>query len=97
MITPLVAIASRAALYPIQSIIVVGLLVSGAYFRLLDIARNSPSSTNTLDPLSRSAVQSTIWARKNSEGWKWTFDAIMDTAKDVDPSTAVNANFRDNM
>jgi len=32
MISPLVAVASRAALYPIQSIIIIALLVSGAYF-----------------------------------------------------------------
>jgi hypothetical protein len=81
MISPLVAVASRAALYPIQSIIIVALLVSGAYFHLLDIARNPPSSPGRLDP--SAPVQSTIWARKSSEGWKWTFDRIADTDGDV--------------
>jgi N-terminal domain with HPIH motif len=88
MISPLVAVASRAALYPIQSIIVIALVVSGAYFHLLDIARNSPgsrissgdnySSSTTLVP-----IESTIWAKKNSDGWKWSVDPVFDIEHDV--------------
>jgi len=80
MISPLVAVASRAALYPIQSIIIIALLVSGAYFHLLDIARNPPPSSmnpNGVD-LPRVPVQSTIWARKQNDVWKWTVDPIVD-------------------
>ena len=78
MISPLVAVASRAALYPIQSIIIVALLVSGAYFHLLDIARNPPPSSIGLTGLDlpRLPLQSTIWARKQNERWKWTIDPI---------------------
>ena len=88
MISPFVAVASRAALYPIQSIIIIALLVSGAYFHLLDIARNSPgssipngdvySSTTSYAP-----VESTIWARKHNDGWKWTVDPVPDFKDDV--------------
>jgi hypothetical protein len=83
MISPLVAVSSRAALYPIQSIILVGLLVSAAYFHLLDIARNAPS--RNLDPLARPAPRPTIWARKNSDGWKWTFNPLTDAEGMVIP------------
>jgi N-terminal domain with HPIH motif len=88
MLSPLVAVASRAALYPIQSIILIALLVSGAYFHLLDIARNAPassipsgdvySSTTSFPP-----TESTIWARKNTNGWKWTLDPVSDIDGDV--------------
>jgi len=80
MISPLVAVASRAALYPIQSIIIIALLVSGAYFHLLDIARNPPPSSVNPDgvDLRRVPVQSTIWARKQNDLWKWTVDPIVD-------------------
>jgi hypothetical protein len=88
MISPLVAVASRAALYPIQSIIIIALLVSGAYFHLLDIARNSPDfSIPSADVYPSTpgnvAVESTIWARKHSDGWKWTVDPIPDFKDDV--------------
>jgi len=80
MIGPLVAVASRAALYPIQSIVIIALLVSGAYFHLLDIARNPPPSSmnpNAVD-LPKVQVQSTIWARNQNDVWKWTVDPIVD-------------------
>jgi hypothetical protein len=76
--SPLVGVASRAALYPIQSIIIIALLVSGAYFHLLDIARNPPPSTvpSTTVAVPRVPVQSTIWARKQNDVWKWTVDPV---------------------
>jgi len=88
MIAPFVAVASRAALYPIQSISIVALIVSGAYFHLLDIARNAPDSAivgDTAYPsLSTFAlVESTIWARKDNDAWKWTIDPRPDQPKDV--------------
>ena len=88
MISPLVAVASRAALYPIQSIIIIALLVSAAYFHLLDIARNSPgSSISGVDVYSSTAafavVESTIWARKYSDGWKWTVNPVPELNQDV--------------
>jgi N-terminal domain with HPIH motif len=79
MTGPLIAVASRAALYPIQSIIIIALLVSGAYFHLLDIARNPPPSSvaaTTID-LPRVSAPSTIWARKQNDVWKWTVDPVM--------------------
>ncbi|SRR6266496_2062622 len=89
MISPLVAVASRAALYPIQSIIIIALLVSGAYFHLLDIARNSPGSSIRSGEVSSSTsgyaqVESTIWARKHNDGWKWTVDPVPDFKDNVD-------------
>jgi len=88
MIRPLVGVASRAALYPIQSISIVALIVSGAYFHLLDIARNSPDSSIVADtPGSLSStcahVESTIWARKDNDVWKWTVDPLLDLPEDV--------------
>ena len=77
MISPLVAVTSRAALYPIQSIIIIALVVSGAYFHLLDIARNPPSSVSDSD-IYASPEESRIWARKSSGGWKWTVDPSTD-------------------
>jgi hypothetical protein len=83
MISPLVAVASRAALYPIQSIIIIALFVSGAYFHLLDIARNSPESSLTNDGLyamSSSAfapMESTIWAQNLKGEWKWTVNPVV--------------------
>ena len=78
MIGPLVAVTSRAALYPIQAIIIIALVVSGAYFHLLDIARNPPAesvlSSSVVGP--PAPTESTIWARKTSEGWKWTVDPV---------------------
>jgi hypothetical protein len=73
-----VGVASRAALYPIQSIIIIALLVSGAYFHLLDIARNPAPSTvpSTTVAVPRVSVQSTIWARKQNDVWKWTVDPV---------------------
>jgi hypothetical protein len=87
MISPLVAVASRASLYPIQSIIVIALVVSGAYFHMLDIARNSPgssiSSGDTYSTISLAPIESTIWAKKNSDGWKWTVDPVSEIENDV--------------
>jgi hypothetical protein len=80
MISPLVAITSRAALYPIQSIIIIALVVSGAYFHLLDIARNPPSSLSNLD-IYPSLEESRVWARKSPSGWKWTLDSSTDIAE----------------
>ena len=81
MISPIAAVASRAALYPIQSIIIIALVVSAAYFHLLDIARNSPVSSSSIAsgdmyaPLSQ--LESQIWSRKyNDDEWKWTLDPI---------------------
>jgi hypothetical protein len=78
MIGPLIAVTSRAALYPIQAIIIIALVVSGAYFHLLDIARNPPSDSILNTPVvgPQAPLESTIWARKTSEGWKWTVDPI---------------------
>jgi N-terminal domain with HPIH motif len=82
MLSPLVAVASRAALYPIQSIIIVALFVSGAYFHLLDIARNSsgsasiPGGEGYLPTTAFTPVESTIWARKDNDEWKWTLDPV---------------------
>jgi hypothetical protein len=86
MLSPLVAVASRAALYPIQSIILIALFVSGAYFHLLDIARNAPgaedaSAIAAVFAPTRAPV--TIWARKQNSEWKWTLDPISDPEKDV--------------
>jgi hypothetical protein len=90
MISPLVGVASRAALYPIQSIIIIALVVSGAYFHLLDIARNSPASavpsgdvysSSTSRPFAASS--STIWARKHPDGWEWTLDSLTEKEMDV--------------
>jgi|SRR5271154_189999 len=89
MISPLVAVASRAALYPIQSIIIIALVVSGAYFHLLDIARNSSTSAipNVDLYLSTSsafaASTSTIWGRKHTTGWEWTLDPLPEKEIDV--------------
>jgi hypothetical protein len=89
MITPLVAVASRAALYPIQSIIIIALLVSGAYFHLLDIARNPLPPSSAVTPngidLPRVPVHATIWARKQNDAWKWTVDPVVN----VDVTTSV--------
>lgn len=88
---PLVAVTSRAALYPIQSIIIIALLVSGAYFHLLDIARNPPSSSvsgGDLYTTSTSSLipsESTIWARKGHDGWKWTLDPLTESTAEVTP------------
>jgi hypothetical protein len=84
MISPLVAVTSRAALYPIQSIIIIALAVSGAYFHLLDIARNPPDASTSSSsafgtPASINPLGSTIFARKGAEGWKWTVDPINET------------------
>jgi hypothetical protein len=90
MISPLVAVASRAALYPIQSIIIIALVVSGAYFHLLDIARNSHGSSasiSTGDIYSSVSFspspESKIWARRNDDGWKWTVDPVGESETDV--------------
>jgi hypothetical protein len=90
MISPLVAVASRAALYPIQSIIIIALVVSGAYFHLLDIARNSPTSAISSVDLYLSstssafaATTSTIWGRKQTTGWEWTLDPLPEKEIDV--------------
>lgn len=86
MISPLVAVTSRAALYPIQSIIIIALVVSGAYFHLLDIARNSPDSRVSGDNNSINSlvpIESRIQAIKNSDGWKWTVDPVLDIENDV--------------
>jgi N-terminal domain with HPIH motif len=88
MISPLVAVASRAALYPIQSIIIIALLVSGAYFHLLDIARNShdspiPSGDLYSSTISYAPVESAIRARKHNDEWKWTVDPDPDFKDDV--------------
>ena len=88
MLSPLVAVSSRAALYPIQSIIIIALLVSGAYFHLLDIARNSSgSSFPVADVYSSSGAlapaESKIWARKSNDGWKWTVDPLVDAEQIV--------------
>lgn len=82
MIGPLVAVTSRAALYPIQAIIIIALVVSGAYFHLLDIARNPPTSSILNSPVvgNSAPVESTIWARKTEGGWKWTVDPISEIA-----------------
>jgi len=87
---PLVAITSRAALYPIQSIIIIALVVSGAYFHLLDIARNPPpNSASTHGDLypaltgSFMPSESTIWARKSQDGWIWTVDPLKETQLEV--------------
>jgi len=84
--TPLVAVASRAALYPIQSIIIIALIVSGAYFHLLDIARNSPPSStvsNGSDIDSSSSgisafpsTVATISMQKRKGEWKWSLDPV---------------------
>jgi hypothetical protein len=78
MIGPLIAVTSRAALYPIQAIIIIALVVSGAYFHLLDIARNPPSDSILSSPVvgPPALIESTIWARKTGSGWKWTVDPI---------------------
>ena len=90
MISPLVAIASRASLYPIQSIIIIALVVSGAYFHLLDIARNPPTSAmpsrdiyspSTSSPFA--ARTSTIWGRKHATGWEWSLDPLAEKEVDV--------------
>jgi hypothetical protein len=84
--TPLVAVASRAALYPIQSIIIIALIVSGAYFHLLDIARNSPPSSTVSDGNDIYSSSSTITAfpstaatismQKRNGEWKWSLDPV---------------------
>lgn len=92
MLSPLVAVASRAALYPIQSIIIIALLVSGAYFHLLDIARNSsatasiPGAEGYSPTTAFTPVESTIWARKNNDGWKWTLDPVPELEGNVRPN-----------
>lgn len=85
MISPFVAVASRAALYPIQSIIIIALLVSAAYFHLLDIARNSPRSSDDVysSAISYAPLESTIWARRHNDGWKWTVDPVLEFKDDV--------------
>ena len=85
MINPLVAVASRAALYPIQSIILIALFVSGAYFHLLDIARNAPGTDSSAIAPSYTSNQApvTIWARKHKSEWKWTLDPIPESETDV--------------
>jgi len=90
MISPLVAVASRAALYPIQSIIIIALVVSGAYFHLLDIARNSSTSAIPNVDLylgstssAFAASTSTIWGRKHTTGWGWTLDPLPEKEIDV--------------
>jgi hypothetical protein len=88
MLSPLVAVSSRAALYPIQSIIIIALLVSGAYFHLLDIARNSPSSPIPDGDVYSSSTalvpaMSKIWARKGNDGWKWTVDPLTEVEGNV--------------
>jgi len=90
MLSPLVAVASRAALYPIQSIIIIALVVSGAYFHLLDIARNSPTSALPNSHLYTSSASnlvatstSTIWGRKQPTGWEWTLDPLAEKEMDV--------------
>jgi hypothetical protein len=82
MIGPLVAVTSRAALYPIQAIIIIALVVSGAYFHLLDIARNPPTSSILSSPVvgPPAPIESTIWARKTEAGWRWTVDPVSDVA-----------------
>ena len=97
MISPLVAVTSRAALYPIQSIIIIALVVSGAYFHLLDIARNPPTtSIPSADVYTTttafSPIESTIWARKSESGWKWTVDPINEIA-DVSPLFDLATNY----
>src|ERR1700724_3571214 len=92
MISPLVAVASRAALYPIQSIIIIALVVSGAYFHLLDIARNPPSTVSDSD-IYALPEESRIWARKSSGGWKWTVDPSTDITE-VDNSFSSKVDFR---
>lgn len=94
MISPLVAVTSRAALYPIQSIIIIALVVSGAYFHLLDIARNPPSSVSDSD-IYASPEESRIWARKSPSGWKWTVDPSADVAE-VDNSLSGKIDFQTN-
>jgi N-terminal domain with HPIH motif len=84
MIGPLVAVTSRATLYPIQSIIIIGLVVSGAYFHLLDIARNPPAASVSSSSAFRTSNsftpgESTVYARKGSDGWKWSVDPINET------------------
>jgi hypothetical protein len=85
--SPLVAVTSRSALYPIQSIVLIALIVSGAYFHLLDIARNPPASVSIGDAYPSTTAlappESTIWARKNADGWKWTVEPVSDGGLDV--------------
>jgi hypothetical protein len=88
MISPLVAITSRSALYPIQSIVLIALIVSGAYFHLLDIARNPPASAVSGGDVYSSNTafsppESTIWARKSDGRWKWSVDARPEIRHDV--------------
>jgi len=85
IVGPLVAVTSRAALYPIQSIIIIALIVSGAYFHLLDIARNPLPTEDLYRTSVNRAVpsESTIWARKTHDGWKWTVDPVKDPSGDV--------------
>jgi N-terminal domain with HPIH motif len=87
MIGPLVAITSRSALYPIQSIVLIALIVSGAYFHLLDIARNPPAAVSDGDLYSSNVAfslpDSTIWARRSDVGWKWSIEARPEIRHDV--------------
>jgi hypothetical protein len=87
MISPLVAITSRSALYPIQSIVLIALIVSGAYFHLLDIARNPPTSVSIGDvypsDTAFSPPTSTIVARKVGDEWKWTVEPVSEAALNV--------------
>jgi hypothetical protein len=89
MIGPLVAVTSRAALYPIQSIIIIALIVSGAYFHLLDIARNPPDSSVAGSDLYRGPSDVvapsllTMFARREASGWKWTAGRPDVVQKDV--------------
>jgi hypothetical protein len=87
MMSPLVAVASRAALYPIQSIILIALFVSGAYFHLLEIARNAPGSdsSSAVSPDYGTSITSPlmIWGRKHNTEWKWTLDPIPESDTDV--------------
>jgi hypothetical protein len=87
MISPLVAITSRSALYPIQSIVLIAFIVSGAYFHLLDIARNPPASAvsdgDFYSNTAFSPLESTIWARRSDGGWKWSVEACPEIRHDV--------------
>jgi hypothetical protein len=100
LLGPLVAITSRAALYPIQSIIIIALAVSGAYFHLLDIARNPvQSSASSGDLFTNPAgslipAESTVWARKSQGGWKWTVEPVKDMTLEVYSSSCTDQTFR---
>jgi hypothetical protein len=81
---PLSRVASLAALYPIQSIIVIALFVSEAYFHLLGIIRNSPNSLSAAEfldgtPLVPYHLKATAWGQKDTNRqWKWTVNPTFD-------------------